>query len=175
MKLIANLKYGPIIQKNINSGKLVDSKIVIDLLHKKIKNQTKYILDGVPRNLEQAKLMINKNIAIKNIFILKVQDIEIIKRISGRCVHPKSGRSYNIHYKPPKIEGKDDITGEKLEQRLDDTKSTVLKRLQIYYREQNDIIEFYNTIPSVMIHIIDASQPIDNVTNNITKLIYNSN
>ena len=123
-----------------------------------------FLLDGFPRNLEQGKALDNANISIDQVIYLSIDEEEIISRMSGRRVHLASGRSYHIAHNPPKKEGLDDITGEALIQREDDSPEVIKKRLSVYYNETEPLLEFYKNKELKFIEI-DASKSVDEVAN----------
>ena len=124
------------------------------------------MLDGFPRNLDQGKALDDANISIDLVLYLSIDEEEIISRMSGRRVHLASGRSYHIAHNPPKKEGFDDITGEALIQREDDSPEVIKKRLSVYYNETEPLLEFYKNKELKFIEI-DASKSVDEVANSI--------
>jgi adenylate kinase len=102
-----------------------------------------YLFDGFPRTIPQAEAMRNANVAIDYVLEIDVPDSAIVERMSGRRVHVASGRTYHVKFNPPKVEGKDDITGEDLIQRDDDREATVLNRLSVYHAQTEPLIAYY--------------------------------
>ena len=100
-------------------------------------------MDGFPRTLPQAEAIESAHIRIDFVIEIFVGAEEIVKRLSGRRIHPASGRVYHIDYNPPKVEGKDDLTGEDLIQRSDDKEETIRKRLEVYHNQTEPLIGFY--------------------------------
>ena len=134
----------------MDSGGLVSDEIVIGIVREQITqtNCTKgYLLDGFPRNLSQAKkldeMLAAQDAKIDNVIELRVDDKELVTRIAGRRFHLSSGRSYHIEFNPPKIEGKDDKTGEALARRDDDNQKTMQSRLNIYHEQTEPLIKYY--------------------------------
>ena len=134
----------------MDSGGLVSDEIVIGIVREQITqtNCTKgYLLDGFPRNLSQAKkldeMLAAQNAKVDNVIELRVDDKELVTRIAGRRFHLASGRSYHIEFNPPKIEGKDDKTGEALAKRDDDNQKTMQSRLNIYHEQTEPLIKYY--------------------------------
>ena len=130
----------------MNSGKLVPDEIIIGLVKARVLSQDckkGFLFDGFPRTITQAEELYKAKIEIDCVIEIQVPTAEIIKRLSGRRVHPSSGRSYHITFNPPKIEGKDDITGEPLLQREDDKEETVMKRLDVYDSQTIKLAEYY--------------------------------
>lgn len=134
------------IKQAMKSGELVSDDIILQLVEERIKKPdcgNGFLLDGFPRTLEQAKALIDIDVAIDVVIEIDVRDEEIVRRISGRRVHLASGRTYHIDFYPPKNPNVDDVTGEKLTQRIDDTEETVLKRLSVYHTQTSQLKEFY--------------------------------
>jgi adenylate kinase len=133
-------------QKVIDSGNLVSDEIIIGLVKARIGEPdcvNGFLFDGFPRTLPQAKAMKDLGIKIDYVVEIEVDDGEIIKRMSGRRVHMASGRTYHVVFNPPKVEGKDDMTGEDLVQRPDDIEETVIKRLAVYHDQTQPLVEYY--------------------------------
>lgn len=131
----------------MDTGKLVPDQLIVDLVKERIFNSvcyTGFLFDGFPRTIPQAEALQAAGIAIKQVIELAIADEEIIRRLSGRWVHPRSGRSYHLLYHPPKVTGKDDITGEALMQRPDDNGQTVRDRLKVYHQQTEPLIAFYS-------------------------------
>jgi len=130
----------------MNKGALVPDHIVIELVKQRIQNldcSQGFIMDGFPRTLPQAEALRNAGVDIDYVVEIEVGDGEILRRMSGRRVHPGSGRSYHIEYNPPKVEGKDDVTGEPLVQRPDDDEETVRKRITTYHEQTKPLVNYY--------------------------------
>ena len=102
------------------------------------------MFDGFPRTIPQADAMKVAGVQIDYVIEINVADAEIVKRMTGRRTHPASGRTYHVIFNMPKIEGKDDITGERLIQRDDDKEETVKKRLEVYHKKTKPLIEYYS-------------------------------
>ncbi len=138
---------GTAAQKYMSEGKLVPDQIIIDLVKDRIQMddcQAGFLLDGFPRTIPQAEELSRAQIYLDGVIEIQVPDSEIIKRLSGRRVEPESGRSYHVIFNPPKISGKDDVSGAPLIQREDDQEETVKKRLEIYNLETRKLIDFYS-------------------------------
>lgn len=134
-------------KKVMDSGGLVSDDLIIDLVKERLKQsdcQKGYLFDGFPRTLGQAEAMKEAGIAIDYVLDIDVPDDVIIARMSGRRVHPASGRTYHIEFYPPKNEGKDDLTGEELVIRDDDREETVKKRLAVYHEQTEILIDYYS-------------------------------
>ena len=133
-------------KKVMDSGGLVSDEIIIGLVKDRIAQDdcaNGFLFDGFPRTIPQAQAMVEANVTIDDVVEIAVDDEEIIARVSGRRVHPGSGRIYHVKYNPPQQAGVDDETGEALIQRDDDTEETVCKRLEIYYSQTSPLIDFY--------------------------------
>ncbi len=132
----------------MDAGQLVSDDIIIGLVKERLKEadcEKGALFDGFPRTLPQADALKDAGVAIDYVVEIDVADEEIVKRMSGRRVHEASGRTYHVVYNPPKTEGKDDVTGEDLIQRPDDTEETVRKRLGIYHEQTAPLIGYYQT------------------------------
>ena len=133
-------------KQTMDSGALVPDDLVIELVKERIKDPDcagGFIMDGFPRTLPQAQALRDAGIGIDFIIEIEVGDSEILRRMSGRRVHLASGRSYHIDYNPPKVPGKDDVTGEPLVQRPDDNEETVKKRIATYHSQTKPLIAYY--------------------------------
>tara|TARA_B100000482_G_scaffold106936_1_gene77105 strand:+ start:256 stop:885 length:630 start_codon:yes stop_codon:yes gene_type:complete len=169
----AETNLGKTVQEYLSSGRLVPDSIIIQILVERISQSdcdNGFLLDGFPRNLDQAKALDEANVEINLILFLKISEEEIIKRMSGRRVHLASGRSYHIAHNPPKVDGKDDLTGETLIQREDDHPDVIKKRLQVYYDETEPLLSFYRQ-KDISFYEIDASKTLEEVTEDIRKVI----
>jgi adenylate kinase len=133
-------------KKIIDSGQLVDDKIIVGLVQERLTApdcKAGYLLDGFPRTIPQAEAMREGGVPVEYVLEIDVPPGEIIARMGGRRVHLASGRTYHVKFNPPKVEGKDDVTGEPLVQREDDREETVKKRLEVYQAQTRPLIEFY--------------------------------
>jgi adenylate kinase len=132
----------------MDSGGLVPDEVIIGLVKERIKEadcQKGFLFDGFPRTIPQADAMKDAGVSIDAVVDIDVPDTEIIKRMSGRRVHLASGRTYHITFNPPKVEGKDDVTGEALIQRDDDQEETVRNRLDVYHAQTEPLIDYYKS------------------------------
>ena len=133
----------------MNQGKLVPDDLIIDLVKLRINKEDckkGFLLDGFPRTIPQAQAMIDEDITIDYVIEVAVPDHEIIKRLTGRRIHPASGRIYHIINNPPKKDGFDDITGEPLVLRDDDKESTIIQRLKTYHEQTEPLVNFYSNL-----------------------------
>lgn len=164
---------GQKVQTYLNSGQLVPDEIIIEMLVKRISKDdcnNGFILDGFPRNIEQAKSLDQAGVNIDLVIYLKILEEQIIERMSGRRIHLASGRSYHTTFNPPKVDGKDDLTGEDLIQRSDDKPDVIKKRLEVYFNETEPMLDFYKN-KDIQFYEIDASEPVKAVTEKILKII----
>jgi len=131
----------------MDAGGLVSDDIIINLVKERIKEAdcaNGFLFDGFPRTIPQADAMKQAGVPIDFVVEVDVPDSEIITRMSGRRVHPASGRTYHIVFNPPKVAGRDDETGEELIQRADDTEETVKKRLDVYHSQTKPLVDYYS-------------------------------
>jgi len=130
----------------MDAGGLVPDEVIIGLVKERIKEddcKNGFLFDGFPRTIPQADAMKEAGVAIDAVVEIDVPDGEIIKRMSGRRAHLASGRTYHIIYNPPRVEGKDDVTGEPLVQRDDDKEETVKNRLDVYHAQTEPLVDYY--------------------------------
>ena len=142
----AGTPLGVAAKKIMDAGGLVSDEIIINLVKERIKEADcakGFLFDGFPRTIPQAQAMKDANIGIDYVVEIDVADSEIVQRMSGRRVHTASGRTYHIKFNPPKVAGKDDVTGEDLVQRPDDAEETVLKRLTVYHEQTKPLVDYY--------------------------------
>ncbi len=133
-------------KKIMDAGGLVSDGIIIGLVSDRLREddcRDGYMFDGFPRTIPQADAMKDAAVAIDFVLEIDVPDSEIIERMSGRRVHAASGRTYHVRYNPPKVAGKDDVTGEDLIQRDDDREETVRKRLEVYHSQTKPLVDYY--------------------------------
>lgn len=132
----------------MDRGELVPDHLVIELVKERVKRPDcakGFIIDGFPRNIAQAEALRAAGIDIDFVIEVEVGDQEILRRMSGRRVHPGSGRSYHVDFNPPKVSGIDDLTGEPLVQRPDDDVATVMKRIETYHSQTKPLVNYYLT------------------------------
>jgi adenylate kinase len=134
-------------KKLMDAGILISDGIIISLVKERIKEAdcaNGFFFDGFPRTIPQAQAIKDAGIPIDFVVELEVADSEVIQRMSGRRVHLPSGRTYHLTFNPPKVAGKDDLTGEELVQRPDDVEDTVIKRLSVYHDQTQPLVDYYN-------------------------------
>ncbi|MCH8622703.1 adenylate kinase [Undibacterium sp. TS12] len=144
--IAAGTSLGMEAKKVMDAGGLVSDDIIIGLVKDRLKQPdcaNGYLFDGFPRTTPQADAMKDAGVTIDYVLEIAVPDEAIIDRMSGRRLHPASGRTYHVKYNPPKVEGKDDVTGEDLVQRPDDTEETVKKRLSVYHDQTEVLLTYY--------------------------------
>lgn len=144
----AGSELGVAAKKIMDDGGLVSDDIIMGMIRERIQDddcKNGYLFDGFPRTIPQADALKDGGIAVDAVVEIDVDDNEIIKRMSGRRVHLASGRTYHIVFNPPKVEGKDNETGEDLIQRDDDQEETVRKRLEVYHEQTEPLIDYYST------------------------------
>lgn len=142
----AESEMGKQVKDVMASGGLVSDDIIIALIEERVQQpdcENGFLLDGFPRTIPQAEALKNQGIMVDYVVEIAVDDEEIVSRLSGRRVHESSGRIYHVKYDPPKVEGKDDETGEPLVQREDDKEDTVRNRLRIYHEQTAPLVNYY--------------------------------
>ena len=147
----AKTKLGLEAKSLMDAGILVSDEVIVGLVEERISQPdciSGFPFDGFPRTLPQAEALIERNVNMDAVIEIDVPDQDIIDRMSGRRMHPASGRNYHVVYNPPKIEGKDDITGEDLILREDDKPETVKDRLKVYADQTSPLITFYSDLSS---------------------------
>ena len=135
-------------KKVMDSGGLVSDDIILGLVKERVAQpdcEKGFLFDGFPRTVVQAEALKTEKVPVDAVVEIDVEDDEIIRRMSGRRVHLASGRTYHLVFNPPKVEGKDDVTGEALIQRDDDQAETVRKRLAVYHDQTEPLIDYYTT------------------------------
>jgi adenylate kinase len=171
----AGTELGKLAKSFMDEGKLVTDEIIIGLVKERIAQadcKNGFLLDGFPRTVPQADALKEAGVDIDAIVEIDVPDEEIVRRMSGRRVHPASGRTYHVTFNPPKTEGKDDETGEELIQRDDDKEEIVLDRLRVYHEQTQPLVDYYraeaDAVASIRYIRVDGTQPIDAVEQEIT-------
>ncbi len=154
----------------MDAGQLVSDDLIIGLVKERIAQDDckgGFLLDGFPRTIPQADAMKENGIDVDYVIEFDVPDEVIVERMAGRRVHSGSGRVYHIRYNPPKVAGKDDITGEDLAIRPDDEEATVRKRLSIYHEQTKPLVEYYKKEAesgNCQYITIDGTQPVEQVS-----------
>ncbi len=163
-------------KKIMEEGGLVSDDIMIGLVKERVIEpdcKNGFLLDGFPRTLAQAQALTDSGIKIDDVIEIKVDYEEVVHRISGRRIHPASGRTYHVDYHPPKVAGIDDETGEPLIQRPDDEEVTVRKRLDVYEQQTKPLVKYYRdlsvqgrpTVPNFF--VVDGMQSVEAVKKEI--------
>jgi len=151
----------------MDAGQLVSDDLIIGLVKERIAQEDcakGFLLDGFPRTIPQADAMKSAGVIVDFVLEFDVPDEEIVKRMAGRRVHSGSGRTYHIVYNPPKVEGKDDVTGDELSIRPDDEEATVRKRLDIYHTQTEPLVAYYKNEADQgngAYHKFDGTQAVD--------------
>ena len=144
--IAAGTPLGKEAKQYMDRGALVPDQLVIELVKERVKQPDAargFITDGFPRTIAQAEALRAEGLDIDFVIEIEVDDSEILRRMSGRRVHLPSGRSYHVDFKPPKVPGKDDLTGEPLVQRPDDNEATVKKRIETYHSQTKPLVNYY--------------------------------
>ena len=145
----AGTELGLIAKGVMDSGGLVSDDLIINLVKERIAQPdcvNGFLFDGFPRTIPQAEALVKAGVELDHVLEIAVEDEEIVQRIAGRRVHEASGRVYHTVYNPPKVAGKDDVTGEDLVQRKDDTEETVRHRLSVYHSQTKPLVDFYQKL-----------------------------
>jgi len=145
----AGTELGKQVKEVMDTGGLVSDDLIIGLIKERITQDDcakGFLFDGFPRTIPQAEALVEAGIDIDRVLEIAVADEEIVARLSGRRVHPGSGRVYHVDHNPPKVAGKDDVTGEDLIQRDDDKEETVRKRLEVYHTQTKPLVDFYQKL-----------------------------
>ena len=160
------------------SGGLVTDEIIIALVKERITQDdcvNGFLFDGFPRTIPQAEAMVEAGVEIDCVLEIDVADNEIVKRLSGRRVHPGSGRVYHVEFNPPVQAGIDDESGEELVQREDDQEETIRKRLQVYHEQTEPLVGFYTAAASsgasVRVVKVNGLAPVDEIRSQIDGLL----
>lgn len=154
----------------MDAGGLVSDDLIINLVKDRLQQAdcaNGCLFDGFPRTIPQAQAMVDAGIAVDHVIEIDVNEDEIVSRLSGRRVHPGSGRVYHVKYNPPKADGLDDETGETLIQRDDDREETVRKRLSVYQDQTQPLVEFYRTLEGPRYHCVAGVGSVADITQQI--------
>lgn len=164
-------------KKVMDAGHLVSDDIIIGLVKERIAQadcENGFLLDGFPRTIPQAEAMREAAINIDHVLEFDVPDDVIVERMAGRRVHPASGRVYHITYNAPKVENKDDITGDELVIREDDKEETVRHRLSVYHEQTKPLIEYYNSASNgglCKYHKLNGTLSVDEVSEQLSMIL----
>ncbi|AGO16611.1 adenylate kinase [Glaesserella parasuis] len=168
---------GKQIKALMDEGKLVPDELTVALVKDRISQPdcaNGFLLDGFPRTIPQADALKEAGVKIDFVLEFDVADEVIVERMSGRRVHQPSGRTYHVVYNPPKVEGKDDITGEDLIIRQDDKPETVLERLTIYHKQTKPLIAYYTTeaeAGNTQYYRLDGTQSVESISDELNKIL----
>lgn len=171
------IKNGTVIGKEaegfVKKGELVPDKVVIDIIKARLSQpdcQNGYILDGFPRTQPQAQALDEAGIKVDHVIYITVPKQAVISRISGRRVHPASGRVYHVLYNPPQVAGKDDVTGEDLIQRADDSEEVVSNRLALSDIQMSTLESYYQRHHAKLSHV-NGNQDVATVTKDLIDIL----
>ncbi|HZS80456.1 MAG TPA: adenylate kinase [Herbaspirillum sp.] len=145
--IAAGTELGIAVKRVMDAGRLVSDDIIISLVEGRLQQAdcvNGYLFDGFPRTVPQADAMRKAGVQIDYVLEIDVPDSAVVERMSGRRVHPASGRIYHVKFNPPKLDGKDDVTGEALVQRDDDKEETVRRRLSVYHEQTEVLVGYYS-------------------------------
>ena len=160
------------VRQVMDSGALVSDEIINRLVQRRVAEPdcaNGCIFDGFPRTVDQAKAMLDAGIAIDYVFEIQLADDVIIDRMSGRRIHPTSGRTYHVHHNPPQVADQDDVTQEPLIQRVDDLEETVRERLKVYHQQTSPLINLFRDLEqssdgqSLVYASVDGRRSVDQV------------
>ena len=161
----------------MDEGKLVPDDLIIALVQERVSQPDcakGFLLDGFPRTIPQADALKTAGIHIDYVLEFDVPDEIIVERMSGRRVHLASGRTYHVVYNPPKVEGKDDITGEDLVIRPDDKKETVLERLKVYHSTTQPLVDYYQAeakAGNTRYFCLDGTQKVETISRELNNIL----
>ena len=164
----------------MDAGALVSDDIIVGLVLERIQQADcagGFLFDGFPRTINQAEALKKAGVHIDYVVEFDVPDEDIVQRLSGRRVHPASGRVYHVTFNPPKLADKDDVTGEELVQRDDDREQTVRKRLQVYHEQTRPLVDYYEQwtksgdAAAPRLRRISGVGPVDEVTRRIAEAL----
>jgi adenylate kinase len=164
---------GQSLQAIMNAGGLAPDSIMMELISNRIQAsdcEGGFLFDGFPRTVPQAEAFEDSGIKIDYVIELKVQDEEIVNRLSGRRIHLESGRVYHTQFNPPKVLNADDVTGEPLIQREDDKEETIRKRLQIYHQQTKPLVNWFQD-RSYRFHCIESTEPVGHIRQKILEAV----
>lgn len=154
--------FGQYVAERINVGSFVSDETIIQLVKNRIEEPdcaNGFILDGFPRTRSQAEVLVQEGVDLDFVIQINVPDEDIVRRLAGRRIHAASGRIYNIYSHPPKHVDQDDVTGEPLEQRPDDEEETVRKRIGVYHKKTEPLVDYYKEKQNGMhLIIVDGMQ-----------------
>lgn len=170
---------GSRVKQVMESGALVSDEIVIELVKERIGQadcQKGFLFDGFPRTIPQAEAMSSAGVVLDAVVEIQVEDEELVKRATGRRVHPGSGRVYHVEFNPPKVDGKDDESGEDLVHREDDMEETVRERLSVYYEETYPLVQHYKGLVGTGLKYVEVdgqSHDLNEIQNEISQGLTN--
>ncbi len=159
-------------------GALVSDEIIVALVLERIAREDcagGFLFDGFPRTIPQARSTTEAGVEVDIVLNIAVDDDEIVRRLSGRRTHPASGRVYHVEFNPPKVENRDDETGEELIQRDDDREGTVRERLRVYHQQTEPLFAFYRGLAAEGLPLrvlnVDGTAPVTEIRDAIFRLL----
>lgn len=176
----AGTALGQQVQAIMASGALVPDDVIIDLVKQRIGEadcQHGFLLDGFPRTLPQAQALKEAGVELDHVIEIRVDDEDLVHRLSGRRVHPASGRVYHVDYHPPQVMDRDDVTGEPLIQRDDDQAATVRHRLEVYHRQTAPLLAYYQQLAAQQpqakpcFNVVDGGQSVEQVRQQLVSIL----
>jgi adenylate kinase len=173
----AGTEMGLAAKKVMDAGQLVSDDIIIGLVKERIAQEdcaNGFLLDGFPRTIPQADAMKEADVKVDHCIEFDVPDDVIVNRMGGRRVHPGSGRVYHVVYNPPKVEGKDDTTGEDIVVREDDKEATVRHRLGVYHKQTKPLVNYYQAAAEEGLcayHKLDGTKTVDVVSSELEQIV----
>ena len=165
----AGTELGVAAKKIMDAGGLVSDEIIIGLTQPDCVNGC--LFDGFPRTIPQAEALMQAGVDINHVLEIAVPDAEIVSRLSGRRVHPASGRVYHVQHNPSKVEGKDDVTGDDLVQRDDDKEDTIKKRLEIYHAQTAQLVGFYQQLTAPKYAKVEGVGSVEAISAKVTAVL----
>jgi len=168
----AGTPLGRQVSEIVNAGRLVPDEVMIEIIKERLKAPDcagGFLLDGFPRTIPQAEALARISVLLDAVIEIQVPDKLLVERLSGRRVHPASGRVYHVYNQPPRVAGLDDVTGEPLVQRADDSEETVRKRLALYHQQTEPLVNYYSN-QGILIGV-DGTQSVSEVSRFIFKAL----
>ncbi len=166
------------VEEIMNSGALVSDELIVALVLERIDRSdcaAGFLFDGFPRTIPQARATTEAGVEIDIVLNIEASDDEIVRRLAGRRSHPASGRVYHVQFNPPKVAGRDDVTGEQLVQRDDDREETVRERLAVYHQQTEPLVAYYRGLAAegspLRVLKVDGAAPVDDIRDAIFRLL----
>ena len=167
--IAAGSTLGKRVKSIMDAGELVSDSVILELVMERLSEpdcKGGFLFDGFPRTIPQAEALTSNGIVLDHVLEIDVSDEEVVRRITGRRIHEASGRVYHVVFNPPEVEGKDDETGDRLVQRVDDVEETVKERLKVYHDQTRPLVQYYRD-STVAFSKIHGTGSVQNITNNV--------